>query len=155
MMSITRREVIQGAALLGTAGFAVNTGRVDANDDESSVTRKPMLLQIYFQVSQDRATKFEKDFQASYVPALRKQRGYQRSSLLRLFPPGVAREIEATPTEFNYQMELVFDTEESRRKWVASEEHARAWPRATGMAEKFAWRGFDVVGSDVQPRKPA
>ena len=50
--------------------------------------------------------------------------------------------------KFNYQMELVFDTEKNRRKWVASKEHAVAWPHASGMAKKVAWRGFDVVGTD-------
>ena len=67
------------------------------------------------------------------------------------FPQRVAREIEAAETEFNYQMELVFDTENNRRKWVDSKEHAKAWPLASGMAEQFAWRGYDVVGSDRNP----
>ena len=48
----------------------------------------------------------------------------------------------------NYQMQLVFDTEENRRKWVASKEHETAWPLASSMAEKFSWRGFDVVAKD-------
>ena len=79
------------------------------------------------------------------------QQGYIRSALLRLFPQRVAWEIEAAETEFNYQMELVFDTENNRRKWVDSKEHAKAWPLASGMAEQFAWRGYDVVGSDRNP----
>lgn len=108
----------------------------------------PMLLQIYFKVSKERAIDFEEMYAKSYVPAMRKQKGYLHSNLLRIFPNKIAKEIEATATEFNYQMELVFDTEANRRKWVDSKEHAKAWPEASGMAEKFAWRAFDVVGTD-------
>ncbi|MCH2201660.1 MAG: antibiotic biosynthesis monooxygenase [Fuerstiella sp.] len=146
-MGVTRRELIQGAALIGTVGISVENRLVAAGVNEQTTSR-PILLQIYFQVDPKRSAEFEKMFAESYVPALRKQEGYLRSGLLRLFAPDVAEEIQAAPTEFNYQMELVFDTEENRRKWVASKEHVQAWPHASGMAEAFAWRGFDVVGVD-------
>jgi antibiotic biosynthesis monooxygenase (ABM) superfamily enzyme len=45
-------------------------------------------------------------------------------------------------------MNLVFDTEENRMKWVASDEHQVALPKAKELAEDFAWRGFDIVGED-------
>ena len=108
-----------------------------------------MLLQIYFDVSSEKERDFENMYANSYVPALRKQQGYLGSKLLRLFPANVAEEIESAPTEFNYQMELMFDTEENRRLWVASEEHVAVWPLAAGMTRKVAWRGFDIVGSDA------
>jgi heme-degrading monooxygenase HmoA len=108
-----------------------------------------MLLQIYFEVPKEKADDFEKMYIESYVPALRKQKGYIGSKLLKLFPKEVAEEIEAAPTEFNYQMNLIFDTEENRRLWVASEEHQAVWPLAEGMSRSVAWRGFDVVGSDT------
>lgn len=62
----------------------------------------PMLLQIYFKVSKERTTDFEKMYAKSYVPAMRKQKGYLHSNLLRIFPDKIAKEIEATTTEFNY-----------------------------------------------------
>jgi antibiotic biosynthesis monooxygenase (ABM) superfamily enzyme len=154
MMSLTRRDVIQHAALFGTAGVLVENRLIADDDRKRPVTTRPILLQIYFQVAPERSDEFEKMFAESYVPAMRKQQGYLRSGLLRLFAPGVAEKIEAAPTEFNYQMELVFDTEENRQKWVASKEHATAWPHASGMAEKFAWRGFDVVGTDQHRPQP-
>jgi antibiotic biosynthesis monooxygenase (ABM) superfamily enzyme len=107
-----------------------------------------MLLQIYFNVLPENAGAFERMYREAYAPALRKQRGYVSSRLLRLFAPQIAAEIEAAPAEFNYQMELAFDTEENRRRWAASEEHGVVWPRAAGMAQAVAWRGYDVVGSD-------
>ena len=149
MKRLTRRELIQSAALASTVAMGVSApSEVAGAEAKRPENREPMLLQIYFRVAKERAKGFERMYSESYVPALRKQQGYLRSSLLRLFPQGVAREIEAAPTEYNYQMELVFDTDENRRKWVASREHAQAWPLASGMAEKFAWRGFDVVGND-------
>jgi heme-degrading monooxygenase HmoA len=107
-----------------------------------------MLLQIYFNVAEEQARDFERMYQEIYVPALNRQQGYISSKLLRLFPPAVAQEIEAAPTEFNYQIELVFDTEANRRRWAASADHAAAWPAAAGLAKGVAWRGFDVAGSD-------
>ena len=49
-------------------------------------------------------------------------------------------------------MVMVFDTEQNRRRWVASKEHAVAWPRASGMAQKYAWRGYDLVASQEMKR---
>lgn len=107
-----------------------------------------MLLQIYFEVAPEQADAFREMYVKQYAPALQKQQGYQRSRLLRLFPAQVAAEIEAAPTEFTYQMELEFDTEENRRRWVASPEHGVLWPLAAGMARTVAWRGYDVAAAD-------
>ena len=107
-----------------------------------------MLLQIYFDVAPEQAQAFERMYADVYVPALRKQTGYLSSRLLRLFPPQVTQEIGAEPTEYNFQIELVFDTEENRRRWAASADHQAAWPQATGLAHKAAWRGYDIAGSD-------
>jgi len=108
-----------------------------------------MLLQIYFDVPEEKGGDFQRMYADSYVPALKKQQGYVGSKLLRIFPPETAREIEAVETEFNFQMELIFDTEENRRLWVASEEHGQVWPLAASMAAEVAWRGYEVVGDDA------
>ena len=135
-------------SLIGSVCVGLLLAGLASHTSAQNRKTETMLLQIYFKVSKDRAEKFERMFAESYVPALRKQQGYLRSGLLRLFPETVSREIEAAPTEFNYQMELVFDTEENRRKWVASKEHAQVWPLAEGMIEKVAWRGYNVVRGD-------
>ena len=145
-MRCNHRRSLIGAACLLSLGLLLGSAVSEATQKKKST--KAMLLEIYFKVSKKRAADFEKMYAQSYVPALREQQGYLRSKLLRVFPEKAAREIEAAPTEFNYQMELVFDTEENRRKWVASKEHQTAWPLASGMAQKFAWRGYDVVGRD-------
>jgi antibiotic biosynthesis monooxygenase (ABM) superfamily enzyme len=107
-----------------------------------------MLLQIYFDVAPERCDDFEEMYREVYVPALQVQRGYLRSNLLRVFPPAIAGEIDASPTEYNYTMELVFDTEANRRRWVASPEHQAAFPVASSLARAVAWRGYDIVGYD-------
>ena len=48
---------------------------------------------------------------------------------------------------------ILFDTEANRRKWVASQEHALVWPIASAMADRVAWQGYDVVGSDEPARR--
>ena len=142
---LNRRDLVRGAVVFGAAGVVTR----DVVAAETSVQAESMLLQIYFQIADDQIEAFEQMFRDTYVPALRKQEGYLRSNLLRLFPAEVASEIQAATTDFNYQIELVFDTEENRRKWVASSEHQAAWPQASGMANKVAWRGYDITHSDT------
>ena len=108
-----------------------------------------IVLQIYFEIPPEQADAFREMYVNRYAPALQKQPWYQGSRLLRLFPAQVAAEIEASQTEFTYQMELVFDTEENRRRWAASEEHGVVWPLASGMARTVAWWGYDVAANDV------
>lgn len=107
-----------------------------------------IVLQIYFALSPEQAPAFEEMYATQYVPALQKQQGYQGSRLLRLFPPAMAAEIDARPTDFTYQMELTFDTEEQRRRWAASAEHSVVWPLAAGLAHMVAWRGYAVAVAD-------
>lgn len=111
---------------------------------------KAMALQMDFVVEKENAKKFEEMYHSIYVPAMLVQDGYLSSKLLRLFPEDVAKGIEAEPTTFNYQIQISFDTEESRRKWVASDQHQIAWPAASSLAKEFKWRGYDVMGDDDQ-----
>ena len=107
-----------------------------------------MLLQIYFKVNEENGQAFEDMFKDVYVPAMQVQDGYLGSRLLRLFPDEIHKEINARETEFNYQMNLVFDTEENRRKWAASDEHQVAFPKAKELVEDVQWRGYDVAVED-------
>jgi antibiotic biosynthesis monooxygenase (ABM) superfamily enzyme len=120
--------------------------RVD--DVQLKGTKAVMLLQIYFEVDPANAADFEAMYAGVYIPALRKQAGYIRSALLRVFPENMANEIDAAPTTCNYQMELVFDTEANRRQWVASPEHQAAWPKAAALARAISHRAYDIAGED-------
>jgi|APTNR8051073442_1049403.scaffolds.fasta_scaffold11123_1 mannose-6-phosphate isomerase-like protein (cupin superfamily)/heme-degrading monooxygenase HmoA len=111
---------------------------------------KAMVLQMDFIVDKENGEAFEKMYYSIYVPAMTVQQGYLSSKLLRLFPENVAKQIEAEPTTYNYQIQISFATEEARRKWVASAQHQIAWPAATALAKEFKWRGYDVMGDDDQ-----
>jgi hypothetical protein len=89
----------------------------------------------------------------SYKPALRKQEGYQESRLLRIFDNAMSTEISATPSRFNYQMELKFSSEEARRDWVKTPEHNEVWSLATALSTISEWRGYDLVDNDVYKRE--
>jgi mannose-6-phosphate isomerase-like protein (cupin superfamily) len=107
-----------------------------------------IVLQMDFVVTKENAEAFEKMYTTVYVPAMTVQQGYLGSKLIRFFPESISKEIQAEPSLYNYQIQISFDTEENRRKWVASSQHQIAWPAASKLAKEFKWRGYDVVGDD-------
>ena len=109
---------------------------------------KAMALQMDFVVPKENAEAFEKMYSSIYVPAMTVQQGYLSSKLLRLYPENQEKEIQGEATTYNYQIQISFDTEENRRKWVSSKQHPPAWSAATGFAKEYKWRGYDVMGDD-------
>ena len=104
-----------------------------------------ILFQLLFEVADDKKAEFEKTYSQVFEPALKKQKGFQNVKLIRFYAPAQAAEIEATPTEINYQINFVFDAEASRRVWAKGPEHDVAWPKLSGLTKKFAWRGYDLL----------
>ena len=104
-----------------------------------------ILFQLYFEVADDRRGEFEQTYAEVFEPALRRQPGFQSARLLRLYPPALVQEIKAAPTEHNYQINFVFDAEESRRRWSVSKDHDVAWPKLSAIAKKAVWRGYDLI----------
>jgi mannose-6-phosphate isomerase-like protein (cupin superfamily) len=129
-------------------GVALEKGKLDVTDVKQGLSLPLMKLQMYFEVAPENFDAFERNYIDSYVPALRKQAGYISSKLLRLFPGDVATKIGAAKTKYNYQMELIFDTEEHRQLWTKTKEHDIAWPLAISFVKSYAWAGFDVAGLD-------
>jgi mannose-6-phosphate isomerase-like protein (cupin superfamily)/heme-degrading monooxygenase HmoA len=111
---------------------------------------KAMVLEMDFVVEKKNAQAFEEMYYSIYVPAMILQDGYLSSKLLRLYSPDEAKEIQAEPTTYNYQILISFETEQKRRNWVASDQHQIAWPAATALAKEFKWRGYFVMGDDEQ-----
>jgi mannose-6-phosphate isomerase-like protein (cupin superfamily)/heme-degrading monooxygenase HmoA len=120
------------------------------NISKGPLKPKAIALQMDFVVPKENADAFEKMYHSVYVPAMTVQQGYLSSKLLRLFSEETAKSIQAEPTNYNYQIQISFDTEENRRKWVASDQHKIAWPSASGLAKEYKWRGYDVMGDDDQ-----
>jgi mannose-6-phosphate isomerase-like protein (cupin superfamily) len=125
------------------------SSRKDPNLMKPLAKPKAMALQMDFVVTQENREAFEKMYHSIYVPAMTVQKGYLSSKLLRIYTDTLARAIQGEPTTYNYQIQISFDTEENRRKWVASPQHQIAWPAATSLAKEFKWRGYDVMGDDV------
>lgn len=120
------------------------------NINKPLIKPKAIGLQMDFVVPKESAEAFEKMYYSIYVPAMTVQEGYLGSKCLRIFPENIQKEIQAEPTNYNYQIQISFDTEEHRRKWVASPQHQIAWPAASGLAKEFKWRGYDIMGDDDQ-----
>jgi mannose-6-phosphate isomerase-like protein (cupin superfamily) len=111
---------------------------------------KAMALQMDFVVSKENAEAFENMYYSIYVPAMTVQQGYISSKLLRLYDENLSKQIQAEPTTYNYQIQISFDTEANRMKWVGSDQHKIAWPATTSLAKEYKWRGYDVMGDDDQ-----
>jgi mannose-6-phosphate isomerase-like protein (cupin superfamily) len=120
----------------------------ESNRPNSPAKPKAIVLQMDFVVAKENAEAFEKMYSSIYVPAMTVQQGYLESKLLRVFNENLEKEIQGETTTYNYQIQISFDTEENRRKWVASPQHLIAWPAASGLAKEFKWRGYDVMGDD-------
>jgi hypothetical protein len=106
-----------------------------------------ILFQLLFEVADDRSAEFEKTFKEVFAPALSRQKGFQNVKFIRFYSKQQASEIEASPTEYNYQVNFVFDSEASRRVWAKSADHDVAWPKISGLAKSFLWRGYDILAS--------
>lgn len=148
-------------SLLGETVELINTGTEDlevltlgisvsAKKDANMARPNAIMLQMDFVVTKENAKAFENMYHSIYVPAMKVQEGYLGSKLLHLFPEDVSKTIQAEETTFNYSIQISFDTEENRRKWVASAQHQIAWPAASKLAKEYKWRGYDVAGDDKQ-----
>lgn len=125
-------------------GVALEKGKLDVTD----VPLKMAKLQMFFEVEPQNFEAFEKSYIDIYVPALRKQVGYMGSKLLRRFTDDFSNSIGSPATKFNFEMELMFDTEEHRQLWTKTKEHDYAWPKTAALSKSFQWIGYDIVGMD-------
>jgi mannose-6-phosphate isomerase-like protein (cupin superfamily) len=125
-------------------GVALEKGKLDVVDVPLSMAK----LQMFFEVEPANFEAFEKNYIDVYVVALRKQVGYMGSKILRRFPDDFSKKIGSPATKFNFEIELLFDTEEHRQMWTKTKEHDYAWSKTSALAKSFQWFGYDVVGMD-------
>lgn len=125
-------------------GVALEKGKLDVTDVPLTLAK----LQMFFEVEPQNFEAFEKNYTDIYIPALRKQVGYVGSRLLRRFPDDFSKKIGSPETKYNFEMELMFDTEEHRQMWTKTKEHDYAWPKTAALAKSYQWFGYDVVGMD-------
>ena len=91
-------------------------------------------LHIYMEPLAEKEEEFVTMYRAEYVPGIRIQEGFRRTTLLK--KRDALRE---------YQIDIAFDTEELRMKWVVSREHTDIWPRMAALCRRASWVGFDSM----------
>jgi heme-degrading monooxygenase HmoA len=104
-----------------------------------------ITLEIKYMVSAANTDAFEKMIKNVYGPALAKQSGFVGYRLLREYSEAERKEIEATSDGYQFHLELTFESEVLRRKWVASPEHDPAFEEAKKLAGKIVHNGYHVV----------
>jgi heme-degrading monooxygenase HmoA len=94
-------------------------------------------LHIYLEPFEGKEKDLEALYWTEYVPGIYVQEGFQRTTLLK--KSDALRE---------YQIDITFDSEDLRLKWVNSKEHQEVWPKIASLCSRAAWSGFDTVAKD-------
>ena len=92
-------------------------------------------LHIYLEPLPGQEADLEKIYHQEYVPGIKVQPGFRRTILLK--KRDALRE---------YQIDIAFDSEELRLKWVDSQEHVEIWPKVAALCQRVSWAGFDAPG---------
>ena len=91
-------------------------------------------LHIYLEPHDGKESDLESLYWSEYVPGIKIQEGFQRSTLLKKRDALRA-----------YQINITFDSEALRLKWVDSQEHQEVWPKVAALCGQITWTGFDTV----------
>jgi heme-degrading monooxygenase HmoA len=91
------------------------------------------MLHITMQARPGQASELARVFNETYVPAISHQKGFRRAVLLR--------EHERAD---RFGIDIYFDTEADRLRWVESTDHVAAWPKVEAVAQQICWAGYDV-----------
>jgi len=79
-------------------------------------------------------------FKIQFAPAMSKQPGFIRVSLLK------QRESKS-----QYRIEIVFESEKERLAWVNTKEHEEIWPKLAALTSKYSTTGFDFL-AEISPK---
>lgn len=93
----------------------------------------PIELHIYLTAKPGQEAELERIYKEVFYPAVSRQQGFRSSQLMR------------KPGSNEYTVRLSFNTEELRMKWVASNDHQKAWPALSALSSKTSWQGFGVI----------
>lgn len=95
---------------------------------------EPIQLHVDLEVDPAKEAELLKNFKTVFRPAIGKQPGFVDVKLLKT---------RNAPTR--YRLLISFQTEEQRQKWVAADDHQRAWPaiEKTLTGKKFSATLFD------------
>jgi len=91
-------------------------------------------LHIYLEPDEGKEDALESLYFREYIPGIKIQQGFQRTTLLK--KRDALRE---------YQLNITFDSEQLRLRWVESKEHSDIWPRMAALCRRVSWVGLDTV----------
>jgi len=91
-------------------------------------------LHIFLEPHDGKEGELESLYWKEYVPGIKIQEGFQRTTLLK--KRDALRE---------FQIHITFGSEELRLKWVDSKEHTEVWPKMAALCQRVSWTGFDTV----------
>ena len=129
---VMKRRSCLGVILAGAAGAT----RLRAAD-----APRPIQLFCELKVDPRKEQEMLSNFEKIFRPVAMKQPGYIDLKMLKL-----RSAIEGPAPAAKFRFELTFASEELRQKWIASPEHAKAWPTIenTLSDKKFAIVLYDV-----------
>ena len=113
-----RRSYLK-AMLAATAGLSA----ADAQEPKKQA-QNPIVLDVDLTVDPAKEQEMLHNFHTIFKPAAVKFPGYVDVKICKLRSALQG----AAPTGVNYRFQLTYQSEELRRKWVASETHIKVWP---------------------------
>ena len=91
-------------------------------------------LKIFLDAYEGKEKDLEQAFLTSFAPAIKTMEGFKNVIMLKKRDALRA-----------YEINLFFENEDYRAKWVASPEHQIAWPKVIGCCLNVSWASFDAV----------
>jgi antibiotic biosynthesis monooxygenase (ABM) superfamily enzyme len=103
----------------------------------------PIVLEVDLAVDPSREKEMLDNFHKIFKPAAVKFPGYIDVKILKLRSALMGQ----APAGLNYRFQLVYQSEELRQKWVASDVHQKAWPtiEKTLSSKDYRVLLFDVA----------
>ena len=116
---MNRRGILRSA--FAATAAALGAGRLAA---QAGASARHIRLYVEMDVPPGREREMLQAFHDTFVPEAVQHEGYIRVRMLkrRSILQGTA------PAAHNYRLELEFESEALRQKWIASPAHQRVWP---------------------------
>jgi heme-degrading monooxygenase HmoA len=101
-------------------------------------------FEVRQKVSAENRAAYDEVVKALFVPAVSVQEGFISFRLLEEYPAEVQEKAGARSDGFNVVVQLTFESEEQRLKWVETPEHAKLGERLTGLMDDARATGYTI-----------
>jgi heme-degrading monooxygenase HmoA len=102
-------------------------------------------LEVRQTVSAENRERYDEVVRTLFVPAISAQPGFVSFRLLEEYSGDVLEEIGTKSDGFNLVFQLTFETEQHRRDWVSTPEHAKFGEGITGLIDDAQMGGYTIV----------